>query len=64
MAALQKSVDIKKLDWFTLQQAGEMLQISAKTVQRRCEDGTIKGTKIGIKWRISKTALDKLAQGR
>jgi len=64
MPPVQKAVDIKKLDWLTLQQAGEMLQISAKTVQRRCEDGSIKAIRLGIKWRIPKTSLDKLAQAR
>lgn len=62
MPPRKKGTDLTKLEWFTLQQAGEVLQLSAKTVQRRCEDKTIQATRIGIKWRIPRTSLDKLAQ--
>jgi len=64
MPVVQKPVDIKKLDFLSLQQAGEMLQISPKSVQRRCEDGSIRAVKLGKYWRIPKTSLDKLAHTR
>lgn len=62
MPKMKKQVDIKKLDWFTLQQAGEVLQLSAKTVGRRCEDGSISAEKFGVKWRIPRSSLYKMWQ--
>lgn len=64
MPPVQKPVNTKSNEWFTLQQVGEMLQISAKSVMRRCEDGSICAVKFGKYWRIPKTSLDRLGHAR
>jgi excisionase family DNA binding protein len=62
MATRKKKVDFKELEWFTLEQAGELLQMDRKTVQRRCEDKTIAAKKYGVKWRIPRSSLYNVAQ--
>lgn len=58
----KKHTDLKSLDWFSLQQAGELLQLSPKTVGRRCMDKTIPAIKFGSLWRISRETMDRLRQ--
>lgn len=62
MANRNKKVDFKQIEWFTLEQAGEILQMDRKTVQRRCEDKTIPAKKYGVKWRIPRASLYTDAQ--
>ena len=44
---------------WTPEQAAVYLKVSTKTIIRRIKDKTIPGKRIGMKWRIVRTELDK-----
>jgi excisionase family DNA binding protein len=45
-------------DVLTPSQVAKILQLSAKSVVRRFEDGTIQAKKIGSRWRCTRKSLD------
>ena len=57
------AADIPQQDYFTVQQAAEILDVHKHTVQARLRDGTLKGKKLGGVWRIYRDSLvnDKVA---
>lgn len=43
--------------FYTTQEVGQMLGITARAVSRLCSQGKIRGGKVGISWRISESNL-------
>lgn len=46
----------------SVKQAAEKLQLCEATIRDYLKTGLIKGTKIGLKWRIDGTELDRLIE--
>ena len=57
------AADIPQQDYFTVQEAAAILDVHKHTVQARLRDGTLKGKKLGVVWRIYRDSLvnDKVA---
>ena len=51
------AADIPQQDYFTVQQAAEILGVHKHTVQARLRDGTLQGKKLGGVWRIYRDSL-------
>ena len=51
------AADIPQQDYFTVQEAAEILDVHKHTVQARLRDGTLKGKKLGGVWRIYRNSL-------
>lgn len=50
-------------DNYTVQEAGQVLRISDKTVYRWIQSGKIKGRKVGQKWLISRQEINRVMGG-
>jgi len=44
-------------------EAGERLGVSRKTMERHIRDGNVPGTKVGRKWFIPLSSIDKIIKG-
>lgn len=51
-------------EFFSPQQVAPILGLHARTVIRRCEDGTIPAEKYGVKWRIPRSSLDRVGSDK
>ena len=52
-----KAAGIPQQDYFTVQEAADLLGVHIHTVQARLRDGTLKGKKLGREWRIYADSL-------
>ena len=48
---------IPDLEYFTVQQAADLTGTHIHTIQTRLRDGTLKGKKLGGKWKIYRESL-------
>ena len=51
------ATDIPQQDYFTVQQAADILGLHIHTVQARLRDGTLQGKKLGGVWKIYRASL-------
>lgn len=51
-------------DYVSTGVAGQMLGISRRTVVKRIEDGSIKAHRPGREWRVAKTEIQRIKEGR
>ncbi len=51
------SGDIPQQDYFTVNEAADILNLHKHTVQARLRDGTLKGKKLGGIWKIYRDSL-------
>ena len=59
-ARLEALGDIKL---YTLQELAEALEVSYKTMLLYCKSGKLKANKIGGRWKVSQSNLDKFLNG-
>lgn len=52
-----KAAEVPEQDYYTVQQAADLLGVHIHTVQARLRDGTLKGKKLGGVWRIYRDSL-------
>ena len=51
------ATDIPEQDYFTVQEAADILCLHKHTVQARLRDGTLQGKKLGGVWKIYRDSL-------
>lgn len=51
------TTNVPQQDYFTVDEAAELLNLHRHTVQARLRDGTLKGKKLGGVWRIYRESL-------
>jgi excisionase family DNA binding protein len=49
---------------YTPKEAAAILKVCDRTVKNKLNEGTIKGFKIGNRWRISQKELDRIQEGK
>ena len=47
-------------DLLTIKQVAEYLQVAELTVRRMLKDGRLRGTKLGVLWRIPRESVEEL----
>ena len=52
-----KAPELPEQDYFTVQQAADLLGVHIHTVQARLRDGTLQGKKLGGVWKIYRRSL-------
>lgn len=51
------------MDWMTIEQAAEYLQVSRETLYKYAQSGKVPASKVGRHWRFSRTAIDAWIAG-
>lgn len=49
-------------DLLTIRQVAEYLQVADLTVRRMLKDGRLRGTRLGVLWRIPRESVEELIQ--
>lgn len=49
---------------YTAKEAAQILKVCDRTLKNKLNEGTIKGFKIGNRWRISQDELNRIQEGK